>query len=114
VSNELVKLTIEKYCNWLNLWMVAEQSDHRYHPNQFYKYDPKRRLFGQVSVLSTAKTYYSILVLEVSDGDEGGPAVLVSFLQEGNEGWTVHHLVQEFDTNVQSIWDAERGFLSTP
>lgn len=101
-SDEALNVTMDVYCIWLNKWLEADDvSEHRYAPGQF---EP-------ATVKAIVPMWDYLYVFEVSDGDEGGPAELYAWID--NDG-SLTHLMQGFDTNVQSIFDREKGFLNTP
>ena len=116
-----VRTTLDVYCEWLNMWAATDEGQtHRYAPRQFMVYNPDEHLYGSYQVQSiTPVGWYELWVIAVSDGDEGGPATLTVWIDEYGK---VVHLVQEFDTSIQSIYDRTsyhpehrpNVFLSTP
>mgnify|MGYP000872394551 CR=1 FL=1 len=110
---EMAHNTLEKYREWLNLWQADSGIDHRY-----ALADLKSK-----EITHYHSGWYYVMVLEVNDEDEGGPAIITawfspdwSLTQSRNnprfttEPWVI---VQEFDTNLQFILN-EGKFLNTP
>lgn len=108
------------YCEWLNMWMEAEDSNHRYDIHNFTVYDPQLREYGKTEVHAVVPTGGGflprfIVILTCSDGDEGGPATLTTWFEVAEDNTTsIIHMIQEFDLNIQTIYDQEKGFLNTP
>lgn len=105
-----LKAALDIYCEWLNKWTAAEPFDdhHNYVPDQFLtapyaSWDDCGHLGGG---------YYAVYHYLISDGDEGGPHELTVWWRE--DDGKVAHIVQGFDTYVQSVYDQEKGFLATP
>jgi hypothetical protein len=115
-----LEIILEKYIQWLNMWNQASdiQSDHVYTTEQFRVYDQERSLYGTSGVTGVDLSgHYAVLHVAASDGDDGGPAYLTAWMTDERK---LVHLVQEFDTYVQSIFDAttdpkgEDQWLSKP
>ena len=114
IQHPMIQNALELYCQWLNMW--GQHSD----PED--SWDIKPQDFQEYSkVLTTVDYSYgsdTIAVIEANNGDDGGPATLTVWAHK-EEPHEVHHIVQEFDTYVQSIYDATMDsgsgrFLSTP
>jgi hypothetical protein len=114
MSREYLTVILEKYCDWLNLWMISEGSIHRYDISQFLVHDPRKKLYGSSELLVVIPSHYTVAYAAVTDGDEGGPAYLTAWLDIDKEDVEVVFLVQEFDTYVQAIYESQTGFLAKP
>lgn len=115
----IIRKTLEIYCEWLNKWIEAtdESNEHRYDPQQFLVFKPEDKLWGYTHVDYVIPLYHQLYILSVSDGDEGGPAILYVWVAlDAPHGFRIVHINQEFDTNVQSIYDdeADPKFLRLP
>jgi hypothetical protein len=125
-DEEVIQVVLEKYCHWLNLWVRRDSPEghqHVYTPNQFTDYKPEQRLWGNTTVVARIDAYYPVFFIHASDGDEGGPCMLVAWLDfSEDEQPRVLHLTQEFDTYVQTIYERDwshfggfrDNFLHTP
>lgn len=114
--HEILKL----YTEWLNRHMAADPSDtgHRYTPEQFTTYDADRKLFGSHTTPIRIPLDYHMLdlfILDLSDGDDGGPTTLHVMFNRDDDRTKIVHMVQIFDTMPQEIFNAEAGgFQRTP
>jgi hypothetical protein len=102
------------YCRWLNIWTESEMPDaHIYTPEQFTTYAPERGLYGNTS-LETVIPLDELRVLrimEVNDGDEGGPATLLTIWDDDE----IIQMTQHFDGRPQEIYNLEHeGFARVP
>lgn len=116
-TNEVTYPVLDLYCQWLNMWTEAEAVEgfhHRYTRDQFLVHDPDRRLWGTTELRSVIPnvSYHDLYIYQVTDGDEGGPAVLYAWIH-AHDGHIVY-LAQEFDTMVQMIYSEEDGWLRRP
>jgi hypothetical protein len=106
--------TLKLYCEWLNRWIEAEGViEHRYDPSQFTTYDPDNKLWGTTTkpTIIPLDPNIDLHIIEVTDGDEGGPAVLMTIWRHDE----ICQMTQVFDTMPQEIYNVEHGgFLRVP
>lgn len=97
--NLVQQRSVESFCTWLNHMNEGTPTDHRYTVDDF---DPKKNEYATFKQLGHfTDSYYPLMMLEVSDGDEGGPNILyVWYLPEEYTPW---HMVQEFDTMISHV-----------
>lgn len=122
-NNYLIAM-LDKYCEWLNLWIDAEAGDdppRHYTPEQFLVHQPYRDLYGSGRINAIIPTggssaFDRVLVeATVTDGDEGGPTDLTAWFELDTVNGTnpMIALIQGFDTQLQFIYN-DGKFVSTP
>jgi len=112
---------LDCYCSWLNEWTKADgPGHHEYTIEQFTRTDPEKGLFGEamvtsvIPVPSASSAYDYVVVINATDGDDGGGCDLIGFFKvtEGNRS-ILTALIQGFDTNLQFILE-DGQFKSLP
>jgi hypothetical protein len=102
------------YCEYLNRWMEADENDtgHRYAPEQFTTYDAERNLFGSITAPIVIPNEYhglDLYILDMSDGDDGGPTTLHVMFNRDLENSKIVHMIQIFDTMPAEIYNTQAG-----
>ena len=118
-----VKEVMEKWLHYYNLWLDEGLADRgpKSTLDQWTVTDYQRNLYGHTVVVGEidagrAWNTSKILLIETSDGDDGGPSALTagwsgSLLDEDLE---LSFIVHEFDTIPCLIWSREDGFRVPP
>ena len=99
----LCNQAMDLYAEWLNLWMV-EMGTAEEKPvtrDSFMEYNDPPRL--NLDVTSEALWNERLMLFVMSPyHDEGGPSAMVCYYHDGE----LVHMTQEFDTMIQTIYDA--------
>lgn len=119
---------INHFVEYVNRWWryhdakgAFEEDPYSY--ESYTVYDPSRDLYGRVLSTKELKVetgpYTSkVLIMQVTDGDEGGPNDLIAGYQGdygvGIEGEELSWIMQVFDTLPALIWTREDGYRSPP
>lgn len=117
-SLPLIVHALEKYSEWLNMWIEDQDADseYRYAADHFLRFDPANGYFGGTTLLVYARLTDCILIhFSCSNGDDGGPTILTCFYDDDNRyvldaaspDWQLDYMVQEFDTMRQEIFNRE-------
>src|SRR5262245_46309647 len=128
VTNKQQTEILEKWVQYYNMWIGYQclQDGWTFRPtgiDQWTVWDPEHDLFGivhskrRIAHGDGSSELDFLIILEVSDGDEGGPSTLIAGYQgawfgtyESRLSW----IVQLFDTMPSYIWSSEEGFKTPP
>ena len=90
----IITRALELYCHFANAWVDPDQ--HTYTPGDFTASD--------VGYCRIAHYSDDLLMLHISDGDEGGPTVLYAMLDSFLKDATIIGLSSIFDLQLTHIW----------
>ena len=88
------------YVDWLNSF-----SDGDNNPYSVDNFDSILNQWAKIEVEASITTdTLRILSFWVSDGDEGGPALLTAQFRTTNSDWTLTALLHEFDSSTELVY----------
>ena len=101
VKAEMTNAMLQLYTDFLNAWAEENDGEHPYpDPLVFEEYADKPKL--------VETSWYTIVIWDVSDGDDGGPSTLVAYFDPEfvpNENQRLVALDAAFDTYITPIWN---------
>ena len=109
-ANYLIPI-LELYCEWLNRWGTTMDDPQPYELHQFMEPPGGARVAG---IIPHVMDDGFVVIVEVSDGDEGGPHELTAYFEllPGNTT-AIRDLIQGFDTDRQFVYQ-NRQFTNLP
>jgi len=128
-DEELLRVTLEYYCWWLNRW---REEDVKRFGEQFPPYDvarftimdPDNHQWGSYTIITnvpmggSAAFQRYLFAVNVYDGDDGGSTDLLTMFEASSfedepKQFRLIYLVQGFDTNLQTIYNLTTFNYST-
>lgn len=114
---------VQTYCDWLNHWTTAQGDDRTYTLEEFGIHsdnapgsDLNPHGWIRVGTIITLDEETKLAIIELTDGDEGGPHQLTLWFKAITKpysetaafpitvGWELTDMLQEFDTLRQLIF----------